>query len=147
MTDSKVERQALRQHFRQQRNHLTDLQQEQSSEHCLQVCLQSGLLEGISVLAAYLANDGELNPCEIIQHCCQHKIEVLLPVLHPTHPGHLVFVHYREDSILQPNKFGIPEPIATEHNIVALENIDLIFTPLVAFDIKGNRLGMGGGLL
>ena len=43
------------------------------------------------------------------------------------------------------NRFGIPEPMLTKNNLCPLSQIDLIFTPLVAFDSSGNRLGMGGG--
>ncbi|EEG85357.1 5-formyltetrahydrofolate cyclo-ligase [Proteus penneri ATCC 35198] len=29
--------------------------------------------------------------------------------------------------------------------VIPISNIDIIFTPLVAFDTQGQRLGMGGG--
>ena len=39
--------------------------------------------------------------------------------------------------------FGIQEPAGGP--IRAARNLDIILTPLVAFDSAGNRIGMGGG--
>lgn len=41
------------------------------------------------------------------------------------------------------NQYGIPEPAPT--NDKPTEKLDVIFIPLVGFDQKGTRLGMGGG--
>lgn len=43
------------------------------------------------------------------------------------------------------NRFNIFEPPLNVNNIIPISNIDIIFTPLVAFDESGQRLGMGGG--
>ncbi|MDQ3392939.1 MAG: 5-formyltetrahydrofolate cyclo-ligase [Bacteroidota bacterium] len=50
---------------------------------------------------------------------------------------------YREDTILVENQYGIPEPDGGEeyHN----NNFDLVFVPLVIFDLNGNRVGYGKG--
>ena len=39
--------------------------------------------------------------------------------------------------------FGIPEPVPGR--VIPPEEIDLVLCPCVAFDARGNRLGMGGG--
>ena len=41
------------------------------------------------------------------------------------------------------NKWGIPEPQGAE--TVAIENIDLVLVPLLAFDTQGHRVGYGKG--
>ena len=56
----------------------------------------------------------------------------------------MIFVRWREGERLLPNRFGIPEPV-TLRGSVAPWRLDLVLTPLVAFDTAGNRLGMGGG--
>lgn len=43
------------------------------------------------------------------------------------------------------NRFAITEPLLDIRHIVPINELDIIFTPLVAFDKQGNRLGMGGG--
>ncbi len=42
-----------------------------------------------------------------------------------------------------PNKWNIPEPV--ERLAVPEDDIDLVLLPLLAFDIKGNRVGYGKG--
>jgi 5-formyltetrahydrofolate cyclo-ligase len=46
---------------------------------------------------------------------------------------------------LVPGYMGIPEPREGIIRDIPLEEVDLVFTPCVAFDEKGNRLGYGGG--
>ena len=46
---------------------------------------------------------------------------------------------------MKQNKYGIFEPHLNVQNVLPLEQLDVIFTPLVAFDKQGNRLGMRGG--
>jgi 5-formyltetrahydrofolate cyclo-ligase len=56
----------------------------------------------------------------------------------------LVFSQYNPDTVLIPNRFGIPEPVAAAPQC-AISDLDIIFIPLVAFDEEGHRLGMGAG--
>ncbi len=43
------------------------------------------------------------------------------------------------------NQYGIAEPKLNILTLCPAHDLDIIFTPLVAFDDQGNRLGMGGG--
>jgi 5-formyltetrahydrofolate cyclo-ligase len=43
------------------------------------------------------------------------------------------------------NHFGIEEPRLNVQQVLPVSRLDIIFTPLVAFDATGQRLGMGGG--
>lgn len=46
---------------------------------------------------------------------------------------------------LVPGYMGIPEPAVSEDRRANLKDIDLVVIPGAGFDIKGNRLGYGGG--
>ncbi|WP_026897319.1 5-formyltetrahydrofolate cyclo-ligase [Daejeonella oryzae] len=46
-------------------------------------------------------------------------------------------------TILGRNKYDIPEPI--HGKIISSSQIDAVFVPLLAFDLKGNRVGYGKG--
>ena len=106
-------------------------------------------------LAIYLANDGELNPQPFIDWCWQYgqqqkhnnqpSIEVYLPVIHPFSKGHLLFLRYSPTTTMVNNQYGIAEPKLNILTLCPAHDLDIIFTPLVAFDDQGNRLGMGGG--
>lgn len=41
------------------------------------------------------------------------------------------------------NRFGIPEPVQSRRHPPGI--LDLVVVPLVGFDAKCNRMGMGGG--
>lgn len=64
-----------------------------------------------------------------------------LPVIRSTS---LEFRRYGKGDRLHKNRFGIPEPLACQPTLKAAE-LDLILVPLVGFDSRGNRLGMGAG--
>jgi 5-formyltetrahydrofolate cyclo-ligase len=140
-----LNRQSLRQKYRNKRNLLSPLQQAEAANNILTTCIASTQLALVNSVACYIANDAEISPHEIIKYCWQQGKCVLLPVLHPFSNGHLLFVEYHPNSATRKNIYGIDEPIVTSTNIHTLDTIELILTPLVAFDNKGNRLGMGGG--
>jgi 5-formyltetrahydrofolate cyclo-ligase len=57
----------------------------------------------------------------------------------------LWFAPWRTGMAVRPNRFGIPEPADASETIVAAESLELVLVPLVGFDRRGHRLGMGGG--
>lgn len=65
-----------------------------------------------------------------------------LPTLTDTKSLH--FIQHNAGDELQPNQHMIPEPV-DHHHIIQPEKLDLVITPLVAFDLQGDRLGSGGG--
>lgn len=96
-----------------------------------------------NTFALYLANDGELDPKELILKLWDLNKQVYLPIVDPNHKE-MSFRLYTKDTKLIANKYNILEPSA-HAPLIALDQLEVIFTPLVAFDQKGNRLGMGGG--
>lgn len=93
-------------------------------------------------IAVYLAMDGELDPTPLVLRARSDGREVYLPVL-PPKDGPMSFLPYLADANLKPNRFGIPEPVSGA--ALAAREMDLVVTPLVAFDLQGNRMGMGAG--
>ncbi|MDH4027246.1 MAG: 5-formyltetrahydrofolate cyclo-ligase [Nitrospirota bacterium] len=57
----------------------------------------------------------------------------------------LTLYEIRAVSELVPGYMGILEPAVSEDRIVSLNNIDLAVIPGAGFDLRGNRLGYGGG--
>jgi 5-formyltetrahydrofolate cyclo-ligase len=57
----------------------------------------------------------------------------------------LWFAPFHPHTRLADNRFGIPEPVASRRQACPLLALDIVLMPLVAFDGRGNRLGMGGG--
>ncbi len=96
-------------------------------------------------IAVYLPADGEVDTGSIIARAWALGKELYLPVLVPHVHNLLWFARYRPDTSLVSNRFGIPEPETVHRQRVAPHALDLVLTPLVGFDDRGNRLGMGGG--
>ncbi len=90
-------------------------------------------------LAAYIANDAEIDPAPLLQAAHAAGKRVLLPRLRQKH---LEFVSYRPGAAVRRNRFNIPEPVGAAWS---LQRVDVVCVPLVGFDRDGHRLGMGGG--
>lgn len=96
-------------------------------------------------IAIFASIDGEIDTDPLIKQLWQRNKEVYLPVIHPVNMSQILFMQYTSVTLMILNQFHIPEPLFDCRKILPLENIDIIFVPLVAFDAQGNRLGMGGG--
>ena len=96
-------------------------------------------------IACYLANDGEIDPAQLMDTAFKSGKQCFLPVLHPLQANQLCFIEYTPRTKLVPNKFGILEPAFNNTHIAPTWSLDVIFMPLVGFDRQGNRMGMGGG--
>jgi 5-formyltetrahydrofolate cyclo-ligase len=96
-------------------------------------------------IAAYLPQDGEVETLPLIELCWALGKRVYLPVLVPFVENRLWFARYRPDTRLVRNRFGIAEPEAVHRERIEAHALDLVLAPLVGFDCRGNRLGMGGG--
>lgn len=138
-------RQAIRQQIRQTRRQLSQSQQQVAAASIVQRVVQTPHLATAGKVALYLANDGELNPQPLIDWYWANGTQVYLPVLHPFSAGHLLFLRYAPNTSMVENRFGIAEPKLDIRLLTFKNELDIIYTPLVAFDAAGNRIGMGGG--
>lgn len=94
------------------------------------------------LVAGYWAMDGE-----IALHAWQLRLPAgctyCLPVLHGD--NRLRFAPWRPGEPLVTNQHGIPEPDVASDALLEPEAMTLVVLPLVGFDVRGHRLGMGGG--
>ncbi|WOT04527.1 5-formyltetrahydrofolate cyclo-ligase [Shewanella youngdeokensis] len=100
---------------------------------------------GAKKVALYVSHDGELDTLPLINTLWQHGFEVYLPKLHPFSTGNLIFLKYHPNTVLTQNSLGIWEPKLDITHMILPQQLDVVVTPLVAFDATGNRMGMGGG--
>jgi 5-formyltetrahydrofolate cyclo-ligase len=96
-------------------------------------------------IACYLPYDGEIDPGEIMERIWGMRKTCYLPVLSRLSWDRLWFAKAEPGCELAPNRFGILEPVVPTRQLVRAEVLDLILLPLVGFDERGHRLGMGGG--
>lgn len=138
-------RNTLRQTFRERRRMLSRREQMSAAEAIVEQIKQYNLLANARQIALYMTNDGELDTKALITYLWEQSVQVYLPVLHPFTDGHLLFLEYTPSTPMRANHFGILEPRLDCTKICPLAQLDVLFTPIVAFDDQGNRLGMGGG--
>lgn len=93
-------------------------------------------------IAFYCATFGEVSTELALKHSLAHQKACYLPVLKNKQ---LAFIRVNNSTSLVANRFGILEPPFEERKLIAPEALDLVLMPLVAFDAKCHRLGMGGG--
>ncbi len=99
--------------------------------------LKNKNIDVISVGGYYPCNN-EIDDLEILNNFKKRKVIVSLPIIGKN--NQMDFFEWSKNNPLKINKFGIIEPISKKKIYP-----DLILVPLVAYDLKLNRLGYGGG--
>lgn len=138
-------RQQIRQLVRQRRRALTSAQQSLFAQQAAERMVTWPPVAKARSVALFLSFDGELDTRPLIEMLWRSDKQVYLPVLHPFSPGNLLFLRYRPHSPLVVNRLKISEPRLDVREVLPLSELDVLITPLVAFDAQGQRLGMGGG--
>jgi len=93
-------------------------------------------------VAGYWAVRGELPLNLVFARLRTRGQKYLLPLLAGKR---LRFAAWSPGEALQPNRYGIPEPVCGPDDSTAAERLDLALVPLLGFDRHGNRLGSGAG--
>lgn len=138
-------RKALRQQLRQLRRSLSPRQQRQAARGLRRQLATHPHFRRARHLGVYLPNDGEIDPRPLIELAHRHKQSVYLPVLKAWPRTRMVFQRLDRRERLQRNRFGIFEPRPRLERQRPIWTLDLVLLPLVGFDDRGGRLGMGGG--
>ena len=93
-------------------------------------------------IALYRAIHNELDPSGLLSdYRCQDKT-FYLPCITPE--KHLHFVRADANTIYQPNRYGIEEPVASTPYIAPMD-LDMALIPTLALNPAGYRIGYGGG--
>ena len=142
---SKATVQQTRTKIRQQRRSLDDASRELASLQLTRHILNHRAFHCSQRIACYLPNDGEIDPTPLIHALWERGKMCYLPVLNPIGHNRLEFAPFTETTPLKLNCFRIPEPDVPAREWIRPVQLDLVLTPLVAFDTQGNRIGMGGG--
>ena len=93
-------------------------------------------------IGCYLSQDGEMDLAPLMKRLGNLSKQLYLPVLRGPR---LWFLPFDPQTRFVKNRFGILEPDAPASTRCAPQALDLVLAPLVAFDDRGQRLGMGGG--
>jgi 5-formyltetrahydrofolate cyclo-ligase len=139
--DHPVEKRELRRVLRLRRNALTARQQSSAARAVMRRLVRQPWFVRARTVALYVAMDGEIDPAPLLRRALAKGKRVYLPLLQ--RGGKLRFGAYRPRMRMRRNRFSIPEPVGGSRRQPT--QLDLVLLPLVGFDRRGGRLGMGGG--
>ena len=131
----------LRSHYKKKRLSLT----KQEVDHLSQRVFKQ--LDKLSIwrLKHYhiflsISKYNELDTSSIINRLKSEQKIIIVPKISN---NELVHVAINDETEFSINDYGIKEPNNGNHFII--ENLDIIFIPLLAFDLEGHRVGYGKG--
>jgi 5-formyltetrahydrofolate cyclo-ligase len=103
---------------------------------------RTGLLRPALRIGLYLSLPEELETGTLLALARRRGCRIYLPRIEAAPDSRAMqFVGY--GTRVRHNRFGIPEPRGA--TLPSARRLDVLFLPLVGFDRRGNRLGMGGG--
>lgn len=137
-----LSRSELRQQLRERRKALPEADRESAARALIRQVSALPLWPEARWIAGYWPNDGEVDPRPLLTAARDAGKRVCLPVL--ASGNNLHFHEWSSDTVLLPNRLGIPEPPDTSRALPA-ETLDILLMPLVGWSRDGTRLGMGGG--
>ena len=136
-----TDRRTLRKTLRAARAGLTPLERRHAAERVAERVAQTHWLKPGLRLALYVAVPEEIDTSPLIALAMHRGAEIFLPRIESHRARRMTFSppgpHRRY------NRYGIAEPDTTARR--AASSLQIIFIPLVGFDARGNRLGMGAG--
>jgi 5-formyltetrahydrofolate cyclo-ligase len=132
----------LREHFKLKRKNLSIKESDDMSYAIYQRITRSKWIREYSNIGIYHPVNGEANTLQLINFMWSIGQQVFLPIIDKKN---LLFGRVNVDSKLKKNRFGILEPSITKSMQMSANLLDMIFVPLVAFDLNGHRIGMGSG--
>ena len=136
----------LRKSLRQQRRQLSVFQQKQHGLKVLHRLYRFKPFQSAKKIGLYLHAFGEVATDQIIEYCFAQQKDVYLPIVCKMNQQ-LRWVkisksQYRSKRFCR-HTLGMFEPMATRGMHVS--HLDLLIMPLLACDVTGTRMGMGGG--
>lgn len=139
-----VDQHTIRQHGRRSRRVLSIDHHEKASKQLYKQILEMPQMQSAKKIAVYIATAEEISLQQIIKWCFGQDKEVFIPVIVDSAKSEMKFVQLFSNTQLFPSSFDILEPLPP-YNFVDHTEFDVVLTPLVAFDSKCHRVGMGSG--
>lgn len=136
-------RQQLRKQLRQRRCALGRGERRRASRKLARQLRRLSIWIDARHVAGYWPADGEIDVRPALAEAHRRGAHTYLPLVLGTDLP-LRFRAWHPGVRLRRNRFGIPEP-AMGPSLPQANRLDAVLVPLVGFDRRGNRLGMGGG--
>lgn len=136
---------ALRRELRAKRKAIGISQRQKASSAILTLALRQHLLAKGRRIGIYVPANSEIDVKPLLDRAMAMGAHCYLPIVPRRGRKRMWFSRLGKHSAWQLNRYGIPEyrhPLAIQ---VRAQRLDLLFIPILGFDTRGFRLGMGGG--
>ncbi len=120
---------------------MTARERERASRRIAERFLNSRYFMGSETIGCYVSTWDEVDTSAIIERAWRAKKRIFLPLT--VAPRCLRFRETLPETELAMNRLGLWEPVSGTS--IDASRLDVVVTPLVAFDRQRNRIGMGGG--
>jgi 5-formyltetrahydrofolate cyclo-ligase len=140
--DAPAQRRELRQRLAEQRRALSPAERIAAAQGLRRSLEQLPEYFTDARVAGYWASHGELPLNLVIPPLAGRGQQYQLPVI--CRNKHMRISPWQSGDAVQPNRYGIPEPVAPGELLEPFQ-LDLVLVPLLGFDRRGHRLGHGGG--
>jgi 5-formyltetrahydrofolate cyclo-ligase len=135
---------SLRRQLRRVRAELGDATRRNAGSRVLRHALSAGLLKRGRRLAFYVPANSELDILPLLNRALWLQAACFLPIVPPARQRRLWFGRLGDGPHWSVNRFDIPE-YGKQRPKVRAGVLDIVFLPLLGFDLRGFRMGMGGG--
>lgn len=117
---------------------------EESADKLVDVFLNNSLLRAAvstaNVVGGYMPIESEIDCIPLLKTLFTEGFNICLPLMGRS-GSPLSFRSWEPEDNMKLNSFSIPEPLRS----TSLAIPDVLLVPMLVFDLKGNRLGYGGG--
>lgn len=135
-------KQQIRKEVAAKRQALSEAFKQTTSATIAERLSRSALFKDAATVALYMYFGGEVRLDELFPICWAAGKRTCIPVYNERLKQYDMAV-ITEHTEFREGHYGIREPVSP--TLIAMQDIDLMAVPGVAFDDKGNRLGRGGG--
>ena len=133
----------LRQEFLSKRAAISPEEREKISHELIKIFLATEIYRESKIIMAYSSMPDELQLNELFTACFSDKKILAIPLI--VGKGEMQAVEVPNFDSLEIGAFNIPTVKKELRKFIEPAQIDCVIVPGAAFDVKGNRLGLGGG--
>lgn len=131
----------LRRKGKHARSDMTPDERESASLLIFESLVREPFFRRANYIASYLPAEDEVNTWPLVERAWRMKKRVFAPIVGKCRS--MQFCELGPNSKLTTNRFGLLEPVGGRQ--FDAKRLDVVLAPLVAFDDRCNRIGMGGG--
>lgn len=136
---------ALRRQLRNLRKSIEDDQRHVAGQGLVRLALRHHLLGKGKRIGIYMPSRHEIDVLPLLNRALAMQASCFLPIVPSAGRKRMWFSQVGDHPAWQLNRYGIPEYLHPTAKQVRAHRLDVLFLPLLGFDSRGYRLGMGGG--